>query len=164
MNDFASVVNGSVAAAGVLVAYMVYRLSRQNQTESWLRTYEDLHEIFWTDPAIREVRSWLASSPAYEKVKPAFVQRRRILEGEDSADQQSSKDYEALEKMDRFLNFLMRVVAVNPAFEKQRDLWQNLYFGYWLEQFARDDRREICWYVQQFYPYLYKVMRAPSAK
>lgn len=39
----------------------------------------------------------------------------------------SEDDYRVLEPLDRFLNFLMSVVAINSEFKKQKDLWEKLY-------------------------------------
>lgn len=137
---------------GALIAWLGYKLSRQQSRESWLRTYKDLHEAFWSDPDFREIRAWLACDAAYSRLCPILSKRRQIDEGVQPALSLTEDEYAQLERLDRFLNFLMRVVVVNPEFKRQKSLWTKLYFDYWLAQFGRATRSELTWYLQRFYP------------
>lgn len=98
------------------------------------------------------VRSWLSCRAAYLEVMPTFRKRRLIAEGKRDAKDLSKEEYASIEKMDKFLNFLLRIVTVNPAFAGQQNLWNWLYADYWLEQLYEEELSELMWYTREFYP------------
>lgn len=146
-----NILQGIIGLAGVVIAGLVYALSRQQKREAWLRTYKELHETFWSDVDFKDVRAWLACDESYSKIRPVFKKRQAIDEEGSVAGELSEEEYRVLEKMDRFLNFLMRVVVINPEFKRRRDLWEKLYFDYWLMQFGIPSRPELAWYLRKFY-------------
>lgn len=147
-----------IGFAGVVIAGLVYVLSRQQARESWLRTYKELHETFWSDTDFRKIRAWLACDNSYSKIRPTLKKRQMINNEPCLSDSMSEEEYRILEKLDRFLNFLMRVVVINPEFKKREDLWEKLYFRYWLKQFGHPNRPELRWYLRKFYPQLYDML------
>lgn len=160
MSQFISILLPSLLGlAGVLIAAgLVYKFSRQQARESWLRTYKELHEFFWSDPDFREIRAWLACTDAYAKIQPVLEKRQLIDKENRPSDSISEEEYKKLEKLDRFLNFLLRVIVLNPEFKRRRDLWDKLYFQYWLDQFYHPSRPELRWYFGEFYEDIYKTL------
>lgn len=151
-DSISSIIQGVIGVAGLLIAGLVYLHSRMQNKESWLRVYKELHETFWADSDFREVRLWLACESAYQQIQP-IIKRRQS----DKA-LVSKEDYHTLEKLDKFLNFLMRVITTNPEFNRRKDLWDKLYFHYWLEQFSDPTRPELKWYLNTFYLELDKML------
>jgi hypothetical protein len=148
---------GFAGIANVVIAYFVLRLRSQQARESWLRTYKDLHESFWSEPDFREVRTWLACNQSYAHVQYVF-ERRRLLD--DTIDSVSEEEYPVLEKLDRFLNFLRRVTVIDPEFKERRcGLWKDLYFEYWLRQFDDPLRSDMRWYLIRFYESLNDLLK-----
>jgi len=149
---------GLTGIAGIVIAALVYKFSRQQDRESWLRTYKELHETFWSDPDFRTIRAWLASNDAYSTIQPILEKRRLIDDGPKIAEILNEEEYKVLEKFDRFLNFLLRVIVINPEFKRRRDLWDKLYFQYWLDRFYDPNRPELKWYFDNFYQRIYKTL------
>jgi hypothetical protein len=59
-------ITGTVTSiAGAVIAWMLYRLNKNQQKDSWLKVYKEVHEAFWNDPMMAEVRSWVACEQAY---------------------------------------------------------------------------------------------------
>jgi hypothetical protein len=148
-----------IAAAGTAIAILAFRVNRQGHRESWLRNYRELHELFWTDQSLKDVRHWLASDRAYRFARAALLKRRRLeeLKGLGQAisddDYLTDEEYEVIEKLDRFLNFVQRVqIVVVPEFRKKADFWSTLFFAWWLVRCRSADREEIHWYIRTCYP------------
>jgi hypothetical protein len=150
------------AIVGTIIAAYVYGLSRQQRTEAWIKTYQELHETFWTDLKIARVRSWLAPGAAYEEIRNVIQLRRAIDDEAEQPARLRPTDYEALEALDRFLNFLVRVFAVTPQVMHPTPIAEALYFQYWLDQFRAKGREELFWYVSRFYPVLSARLEAPA--
>ena len=134
---------------GTVVAVFVYILSRQQLRDSWLQTYKELHETFWSDSTFRNVRAWLACDSAYEPLRAVLEKRRAIDEQRLSPTNLTQEEYSFLESLDRFFNFLIRVIVINPQFKRRPDLWKKLFFDYWLLQVTK--RSELLWYLRRFY-------------
>jgi hypothetical protein len=143
-------------AGGLIAAVLVYKFSRQQARESWLRTYKELHEFFWSDSDFQEIRAWLACNRSYAKIQPILEKRQLIAKEHGLSDSLSEEEYKMLERLDRFLNFLLRVIVINPDFKRRKDLWDKLYFQYWLDQFYHPNRPELRWYFEEFYEEIYK--------
>lgn len=158
MSHLPTILTGLIGVAAVVIAWLGYRFSRQQARESWLRTYKELHEKFWNDAEFREVRAWLAYEVAYALIEPVLEKRKSLAKKEEPCSL-VKEEYEILEKLDRFLNFLLGVIVINPEFGKNSALWQQLYFAYWLKRFGDSNRRDLRWYLCEFYPELYKMMR-----
>lgn len=151
-NTVIAVIGVVITFIGVVIAGLVHRHSIQQARESWLRTYKELHEAFWSDPDFREIRSWLACDSAYSIIQPIMKKRQLIAEKPSASASISVEEYQVLEKLDRFLHFLLRIAVLNPEFENRRDLWDKLYFGYWLKKFNHQQQRpELKWYYEEFY-------------
>ncbi len=144
--------------ASIVIAALAYKFSRQQARESWLRTYKELHETFWSDPDFRKIRAWLACNRSYSTIQPVLVKRQLIDKGLKPVESLSEEEYKVLEKLDRFLNFLLRVIVINPEFKRRKDLWDKLYFQYWLERFYDSSRPELRWYFGKFYEGIYNTL------
>jgi len=148
-----TIISASVSIVGATIAYMLYRLSTQQQEESWLRTFKESHEAFWNDSVMAEVRSWIICEPAYKKIEPALIKRRKIKVGELNADTLSKDEYEIIEKLDKFLNVLLRIEAVSShlKFDSNQVFWKKLSADYWVQALLSDARPELQSYVTTFY-------------
>ena len=154
-----------ITGLGVLIGWLGLRHSHQLARDSWLRTYKDLHEVFWSDPDFPKIRAWLACDSAYSQVVPVLRKRMKIDQEPAAQLSLTEDEYAQLEKLDRFLNFMMRVITVlKPEFTRRKDLWTKLYFDYWLAQFGKESRRELAWYLERFYPDLTSLLPASLAR
>ena len=134
-----------IGAAGVVISVLLYRLSCQRRRESWLKTFMDMHHEFWKEPDYAEVRSWLACDVAFKSIAPVLRKREKC------PSEITDSEYKILEKLDKFLNFMARIVEVNPEFPRQGDVWERLFFEYWLKECAHKKRKELHWYLKRFY-------------
>jgi len=150
------VTNGLTSIAGVAIAWILYRLNERQQKESWFRTFTEFHEAFWNDPVMSEVRCWIAYERAYLDLKPILHKRRDIEEGKLSPKTLSKREYEVIEKLDKFLNLVLRVDVVSSLLKSNYGqlLLRELFIDYWLKQSLRENRAELKWYVEHFLPEL----------
>lgn len=158
MADPISLVTGITGAvtstAGAVIAWMLYRLNKNQQKESWLKVYKEVHEAFWNDLMMAEVRSWIACEQAYLEIKPILQKRRNIDEGKLLSDNLSKSEYVLIDKLDRFLNLVLRINVVNSQlnFDYGQGAWKTLFIEYWLIESMKENRSELDWYVQRFFP------------
>lgn len=139
-----------IAAAGFMIAW-------RRHVATQYSTLRELHELFWTDKEMKEVRAWLSCAQAFNEVRPVFEKRRQIDEGNVTDLELTPEEYQEIEKLDRFLNYLQRLQAVSPKLFSPKKFWESLNFSYWLHQFRRSDRTAISWYAQTCYPDLMKL-------
>jgi hypothetical protein len=142
-----------ISIIGVVIAWLLYRLNVQQQRDTWLRTFKDMHEAFWNDADMAEVRAWLACQAAYLEIEPILAKRKRIEDGKDDPRNLSKEEYATLEKLDKFFNFMQRTLAIIERVKvaRHRDLWHQFYVQYWLNVLRREDRTLLQWYVKKFY-------------
>jgi hypothetical protein len=157
MSQILIALNSLMGLVLVFIAALGIKLSRQQARDSWLRTYKELHETFWSEPDFQEVRAWLANEVTYATVKPVLKKRQAMANNQEACSL-PLEEYEVLEKLDKFLNFLLAVIIINPEFKKRVDLWQNLYFDYWLKKFGDSNRPELGWYLKEFYRELHEMI------
>jgi hypothetical protein len=140
--------------AGLAVSYGVYRLAARQREDSWQHLFAAIHDQFWKDDDFATVRRWLACPKAYDELGTVLAKRRDSHE----AAQLEPKDYEKLEKLDKFLNLITRVIALDTRPNRHRLLLDQLFFSYWLKRAVgkTDDdivsHEHLYWYVQHFYP------------
>ena len=62
-------------------------------------------------------------------------------------------EYIHLEKIDKFLNLLIRILAVNHEIGDRhaQGLWNDLYLDYWAKEFMASQPL-FAWYADEFYP------------
>ncbi len=143
-----------VGIVGAVLSWAVYRLSTQQRDDSWLQLFGSIHDEFWNDEDLKEVRAWLACDAAYGDVGHVLHKRR----DPERASSLTSDEYAKIEKLDKFLNLMTRIVSLDPQIEQQRELLRVLFFTYWLRLaigMTPDDanvREDLHWYVRKFYP------------
>ena len=114
---------------------------------------------------MKEVRAWLGCQNAYRKVEPVLKKRR----DPQAAATITTDEYSELEKLDKFLTLMTRVVSLHPRMEQQRELLRVLFFTYWLPLAAGrtpDDtgvREDLHWYVREFYPTIWEYYARQAA-
>jgi len=140
---------------GILISWAIYQLTQQRIKETWIRTYAEFHEAFWTDGDHHEVRCWLAYPAAYKPLRSVLIKRRNLSGNPPSTRELNKKEYEMLDKLDKYLNTIMRAVTINPEVSTKRDLWDALHFKYWLNACLDRRKPELSWYVEKFYRPLY---------
>jgi len=174
---YKDLINLLIPILGLIITILVYLLNRQKKTEVVLQTYRELHEIFWTDDSIRQIRAWLACDDAYNNVKEIFEKRNALhaykknikTENEDkdkAPPELTIEDYKEIETFDRFLNFLQRVYALSSNFIFRKKIWESLFFRYWLEQIS--EKEALKTYLDNFYETLHdellKIIKNPRNK
>ena len=145
-------VTAILGGVGILVSWAVYRQTEQSATDTWLRTFADIHKSFWDDDDIREVRKWLAYPALYERELKSVLVRRMADPGVlGSFDGFDESDYAVLDRLDKYLNTILRAITLDPEVQRHRDLWNALHFKYWLNVCLDGSRPELLAYVKKFY-------------
>lgn len=134
--------------SSVIVALLVYLHSRTRQRDAWFQAYTTVYEEFWSDEEMREIRSWLANENAFAEAKRVFDLRRAVDDGSASAMTISKDEYLYIDKLDRFLSLMTRMVAVGSEFKRNR-MWGIGLWEFWLEACYR--RPELRWYVASYW-------------
>lgn len=131
--------------ASIVILIYVYKLNRRQNKDLWLKTFNNLQQKFWKDKIFRQVRSWLACTEDYRNVEKVLV--KRISE----SDTLTTEEYAMLEKLDCFFGFLLKVKLINPEFKYQKDLWDELYFQYWVDKILMAERYHIWIYYMKYF-------------
>lgn len=140
---------------GAFITYLLYKNNRAQRSDNWLKHFNELHDLFWKDPDMREVRSWIACNESYLEVEKIFKKRRNCEFQADGAAVVSPVEYLVLEKLDKFCNLMVRVITLNPDTDIQKKMWKGLFFFYWVDKIRDENRRpDMYWYVSSFYPEL----------
>jgi hypothetical protein len=138
--DLGAVLTG--VGAGWIV-WLGHKLSRRQRTDEWLSNLNQLHGQFWDDSDLAEVREWLASDAAYsalcDSIEIRFLNPREM----------SSADYRRIDLLDKFFNFLIRVLVVDSQLDADRDLWSELSFSFWLDTLTVRRRWHLLVYFEQ---------------
>jgi|YNPBryulayer2012_1023412.scaffolds.fasta_scaffold29435_1 hypothetical protein len=149
---------------GLLISWALYQQSKQRAKDTWLRTYAEIHSSFWNDPEIQQVRYWLAYPSAYKAIKEVLIKRRLIDNGAENIPDLVHEEYEMLDKLDKYLNLLLRAITINPKTLPEYDMWNALHFKYWLNACLDTRRDELIWYISKFYPQLYEFGQRPELR
>ena len=127
------------------IVWLGYQLARRQRTDTWLANLNELHGEFWENSDLAEVREWLASDAAYSALRDSI--EARFL----NPDEMSSSDYRRIELLDKFFNFLLRVLVVDSQLDADRDLWSELSFSFWLDALTIRSRWHLLVYFEQGY-------------
>ena len=139
------IITSFVGLVNSALAYLVYQLNRQNRNDAFAKSYTELHEKFWSDEDFKKVRSWLANEESYRELRP--ILKNRLMERSSV----SKNDYEQLERLDKFMNFMIRAQEVDRQLDK-KGLSEKLYFNYWLKEVRA--RPELSSYFEKNFPVL----------
>lgn len=154
--NLAPLVQPMTGIIGALIAFMLFRLSRQQYRDGTNRTYKDLHEGFYNDVVLAKVRKYLACGQSYAPVQEILQKRQQIFFGDLPENSLTPEEYDVLEEIDRFLNFLVRISAVAPQFKNIHASWREHLLDYWVRRMQEDDREHFRWYANQFFPWVIK--------
>lgn len=145
MNELAGLITTATAVLVAWTGFLAYRIQRRNDAESWMTSFSELYSRFWWNDEMGRVRSWIACTPAYNKVRSVI--RRRAQEQE-----VEPEDYIVLESVDRFCSILVQIVELNPGKHRKEQLryYDQLYDRYWLQKLAK--RQELRDYIGIFWP------------
>ena len=131
------------------MAYLAYLLNKQTRTDNFAKSFNELHSQFWNDNDFVEVRSWLANDFGYEQIKPTLI-KKNIKD-----DSLTLTEYTILEKLDKFMNFMVRAEEVGFQLAK-KGLWEKLNFKHWI---IRSKERTELW---EYYTLHYKTLPSIS--
>lgn len=145
-----------VSLIGIFVTLLMYKFSKQQHKDSWLRNFNALHELFWSDDDFKKIRSWIACDDDYQEIAPIISKRLN------SPEKISREEYIYLEKLDKFFNLLVKAVEVKEQFFNKNKLWESLYFQYWIEDIKVKDRLEMEDYLVRHYKKLKKYLKIPK--
>ena len=140
--------------AGLLLSWAVYKLSGRQRDDSWQIHFASIHDSFWNDDDYKEVRSWLSCDQAYPAVSGVLA--KCLDKAEDPSI--TPKEYENLDKLDKFLNLMTRVIALDTGSKTNRRLLETLFFRYWLKRATKKtddenlDKNDLYKYVERYYP------------
>ena len=162
--DLADFLLGIVGAA---IALFVYRLGLQQRRDSLVAAFTELHQQFWGEKIFSRVRAWIADDTAYQELDAILA--KRML----GRNQLDLGEYCHLDKLDRFLNLLVRADALAQRIyprsqrsrwqwlwelvktrsipEKRPHLWELLYFQYWLNAIVEAGRHRFWLYYNEHY-------------
>jgi len=94
----------------------------------WYKEFRELNKEFWEDETIKIVRAWIACDEAYEEIETILDSRikNKVI---------TKDQYESLDKIDTFCALMTRIMDLDtrPRTKRQREMWQHLYFEYWLK-------------------------------
>ncbi|QDT11321.1 hypothetical protein [Planctomycetes bacterium K23_9] len=144
-------------AAGAILALAVYRLTSRQREDAWDHHFASIHHSFWDDPDYQQVREWVASPKSYVELSEVLAKRRSA----EAQQQLTSDEYKKLDQLDKFLNLLARVVALNRKKGGKNDgLVNALFFVYWAKRvtdsssMGSEDANQyddLYWYVETYY-------------
>ncbi|MBY6002844.1 hypothetical protein KUV62_02935 [Salipiger bermudensis] len=146
--------------AGV-VAWATFRLNKAKRLDALNAQLAELHDHFWREPDMARVREIIMVDLEYGSVQAAFENR---LEGRQFV---SSDDYQVLEKVDRYVNFVLRVDAVTKRYQKNGvrpndgKFVEEVLFEYWLRQIVVRKRYALFAYVITFF-FVIPATRGPN--
>jgi hypothetical protein len=141
----------------VILGVLGYRISRQNIHNSWLQTLAAINDKFWNDDDIHLIRRSVTYSQAYQPLKIILEKRKALHDKSPHTSELEENEYILLDKLDKFLHLLERAVISNREYRKHRNLWNALFFDYWLERSM--EKEVLSWYINTFYPTLSKLYK-----
>jgi hypothetical protein len=143
--DLPLLITTFVGLVNSFLAYLVYQLNRQNRSDAFVRSYAELHDKFWNDEDFRKVRAWSANDEGYKELCSILNKRDK---GRSFV---SMVEYGDLEKLDKFMNFMIRAEEVDKQLDK-KGLSEKLYFNFWLKKVK--ERPELWSYFTKNFPVL----------
>ncbi|WP_108259937.1 hypothetical protein [Mangrovicoccus ximenensis] len=134
-------------ASGKLGAF-----NRSKQRDELNAQYAAMHDEFWKDPALGEVRKMMLVDKVYDRVRPVLARRFQ------AHSEMTEEDYDTLDKIDKYVNFVIRVDAVKRRYLRElgragstERFVEDMLFEYWLRQIVVRNRVELFAYVAIFY-------------
>ncbi|MDP2209428.1 MAG: hypothetical protein Q8K98_11775 [Bacteroidota bacterium] len=142
---FEIIVQCIIGIASIAIAYYVYKLEKQKRLDAWYKTFNELHQYFWNDADFTDVRSIIANNDKYNEID--IILKKRLAEIKNI----TQIEYKALEKMDKFFNFMLRAHEVTKELRQDKNLWRYLYFHYWINEIINAKRYSLYKYYERFY-------------
>lgn len=146
-----TLISSIALTAGAVVTYLNYKITirhyqllARNDENGWYKEFRELYSEFWDSLDMAQVRAWIACDESYNAIRTVLTQR---LSGNVSA-----SDYSVLEKIDKFCALMTCIIDMDarPENDKQKELWQSLYYKYWI--FKMKERAELSSYVMKYWP------------
>lgn len=141
-----------VGAVGAAIAALLYGLNKAQLRDAWMQAYRETNEAFWNDTDMLQVRAWLAHDAEYKKISPLLQCRCESTESMCV----SRDELVVLDTLDKFLNLMVRVVAIDQTLRSEhgQNQWRSLFFGFWIAKCTSDSRLELRNYIARYYPEL----------
>ena len=131
--------------ASVFIAFFLFRLGKKQRSDSWFRSFNEIHHAFWVDEDFESVRGMIANDERYRELDSVLEKR---FKGRDHV---SAEEYRTLEAVDKFFNFLLRAREVADELGGHRDLWERIYFQYWVNAIIEIGRHRLWMYFMKYY-------------
>ena len=132
----------------LLVAFLLYLHSKRSQRDAWLKAYAEIYQAFWNDDEMREIRSWIANEDAFLDAKKV-MKKRASLDLNCDGIKFTKEEYLYIDKIDRFLSLMTRMVATGNEFKAGDEFWGAGLWQFWLKAFYA--RSELRWYVERYW-------------
>jgi hypothetical protein len=142
MADWLATWFGPSLISATALACSAYISFRQREA-AWYKEFRELYEEFWAEDDMAHVRAWIACDDAYQEVKALLEQRKN--------GGVTKEDYKYLDKIDKFCALMLRIIDMDarPTTKRQRKLWQDLYFNFWVDKMS--EREELATYVRKYW-------------
>jgi murein DD-endopeptidase MepM/ murein hydrolase activator NlpD len=120
----------------IVLTWVIHRASSKAaealRLEEWNRDFREIHADFWQSDTLGQVRGWIANENLYTRELEPVLELRKF-------GAVSSKDYEFLEKLDRFCALLARVLYLQgrTMTDEQSRLWRMMNYDYWFVACAK---------------------------
>jgi hypothetical protein len=137
----------ALAIVGAFIAVFAHRLSHRQRIDTWVRTFTDMHRLFWQDDDFGKVRAWIANDQCYFELEKILC-LRLLKDGRSTV---SPQGYSSLEKLDKFLNFLLAAHDTTDHISEGERFWDELYFQFWVDEIVRANRHYLWIYWQDYY-------------
>ena len=89
-----------IGTASIVIAIYVFKLNHLRREDSWVKSFNELHNQFWNDDSFKKVRSWIANDNDYQNLEAILIKR---LIGRQNV---TKIEYEVLDNLDKLFYFL----------------------------------------------------------
>ncbi|WP_148040318.1 hypothetical protein, partial [Marichromatium sp. AB31] len=121
--------------ANAFIAYSIFRLSKVQREEIWLRGLWDFQKDFWNDENAKKVRLWISCDESYKEIEDAISKR---LKG-----QASASDYEKLDCLDKFASLLIGYEKIAPKdSSRHSEVMRRIFHDYWVKEIKSEKRKK----------------------
>lgn len=129
-----------LTAVGVSIAFNIYLLNSRSRQDRIAQSLRDAHLLFWSDEYCEVVRSWVACDESYEEV-------RHILSKRNSNGAITKKEYESLEKIDKYCAMLAASKKLEPKGSDHSEISYRLIESFWINEITEEKRPELKAYI-----------------